>query len=68
MPLTLGDRLAHYDVTALIGEGAWARSHPSRRRSILQTRSSCSLAQHLQEHQVPHSRLAMEAPSPFRIA
>ncbi len=26
MALSVGSRLAHYDVTALIGEGAWARS------------------------------------------
>ena len=26
MALAIGSRLAHYDVTALIGEGAWGRS------------------------------------------
>ena len=26
MALTVGSRLGHYDVTALIGEGAWGRS------------------------------------------
>ena len=26
MPLTVGSSLGHYDVTALIGEGAWGRS------------------------------------------
>jgi hypothetical protein len=25
MPLEVGSRIAHYDVTALIGEGAWGR-------------------------------------------
>ena len=27
MALTVGSRLGHYDVTALIGEGGWGRSN-----------------------------------------
>ena len=30
MSLTLGSRLAHYDVTALIGEGGMGQVYPAR--------------------------------------
>ena len=34
MALTIGDRLGHYDVTALIGEGGWDGStRPPTRNS-----------------------------------
>ena len=43
MALEVGTRLGHYDVTALLGEGAWARSGrpvtlASRDRSLGTTR------------------------------
>ena len=37
MALNIGDRLGHYDVTTLIGEGAWAASiaPPTRNSGVM---------------------------------